>query len=106
MPEVRRARKISPPPHSAVSIASGAIDDAMRPRQFSGRASCDLGSDDEPPSNDNLHKGQDRIFGMVLSDCSTNPLPAVSLTQSVMFLLKPFQKIATEIVTPSAFMAA
>src|SRR5262245_47694328 len=38
--------------------------------------------------------------------CLTNPLPAVNFTQSVMFLLKPFQKIATEIVTPSAFMAA
>ena len=35
MPEVRRARKISPLTHSGVSIASGAIDDAMRPRQFS-----------------------------------------------------------------------
>src|SRR5262249_19236617 len=36
--------------------------------------------------------------------CSTNPLPAVNFTQSVMFLLKPFQKIAAEIVTPSAFV--
>jgi hypothetical protein len=44
------------------------------------------------------------VFRPSISDFSTVLLPAINFAQSVMLLLKPFQKIAAEIVTPSAFV--